>query len=151
MAIAFRFDLVTARISTLELPAAQFVVSSRPYPVELGDALVMGAALNGGALSTALYEMLPENMTLGVALSSGTLRVLNQTHAWPDENVTLGVALSSGELRQILQSYTNWPNENLTLSAGLSSGDMKVALINYTNWQTENVTLSATLDSGTLA
>lgn len=150
MATTFRFDLATARISTLDLPTSRFVVCSRPYPVEIEDAAILGATITGGTLSTGIYTMAPENMTLGASLDSGTLRSPIQAYAWPAENATLGATIDSGELRQILRIYTDWPTENVTLGAVLDSGTLKVSLISYTNWPTENLTLGATLDSGTL-
>lgn len=132
MASTFRFDFATARISTVELPTSRFVVCSRPYPIEISEAVSLGAALTSGNLGTSLYTMAPENITPAAALTGGELRQLLLTYAnWAAENMTPAASLDSGELRQLLRSYVDWPAENMTPGATLDSGELKVALIQY--------------------
>lgn len=153
MTLAFRFDLASTRIGTLEAPQSRLVISSPPYPVEVEpDGLAFTSSIVGGGLYTAIYSMPDEGLTFSSVVTSGLLRPLQHPYPdWPPEGLTFTSTMVSGELRQLLRTYPDWPAEGLTFESAVTSGALSVVLVTYANWPTEGLTFSSTITSGTLA
>ena len=122
-------------------------LTSRPYPIEVIEALSHGATVLRGFM----FETIVESFLHSSTLIAGELRpILFPYPDWPPESFNHSSTVLSGTMVTLLIRYTDWPAESFTHSAVLQSGTLVVLLISYPNWPPESFNHSATILSGTL-
>ena len=152
MTLAFRFDLASTRIGTLEAPQSRLVISSPRIRWRWSR---MGwrsrRPLWAAGSTRPSTRCRTRGLTFSSVVTSGLLRPLQHPYPdWPPEGLTFTSTMVSGELRQLLRTYPDWPAEGLTFESAVTSGALSVVLVTYANWPTEGLTFSSTITSGTL-
>lgn len=125
-----------------------FFLTSRPYPIEIIEALNTSAVLTDAQELGLIAEAVNSNLgfefaTLDPALITYTL--------WPAEAVDTTVALLSGALSAsfVTQTYTI-PAEAVDTNITIQAGSLIVKLITYLNYPPEAINTNLSIQSGSL-
>ena len=118
------------------------ILSSRPYPLEVLDALdVGGVPLPGGRYDPTMVEAL---YVAGQPITGGELRAPLVEYQWqPAEALQVGgQPITGGELRALLVEYA-WSMEELHVAGEpITGGELRVALQTY-GWSGEEIVVGA--------
>lgn len=102
-------------------------LSSRPYPIDILEALQSSAIATRGLILPLTLDGMDSSM-LAV---EGELRSILQQYTSPPEGIDSSMIQISGELRTILKTYVS-PPEGIDSSMVVLTGNLDTVLISYT-------------------
>jgi len=102
-------------------------LTSRPYPIEISDAIGVGFAMPRARLDNWQSEA----MDVSFALQNASLRDLVHFSIGAPEAMDVSFALQGATLRDLIHVYTE-NSEALDVAFGLQSATLRNAVITYT-------------------
>jgi hypothetical protein len=123
-------------------------MTSRPYPIEMDDALTQFGAVTGGKFfSNIPFEPIVQNATV----SGGDLYGAGVTYTlWPFESITQTGTVLGGDIYGSGVVYDDALPESITQTSTVLGGDLYGDGVTYDIWPFESITHTAIVTGGDL-
>lgn len=138
---------VSAIGNILDDESTTLEVTSWTYPVEVVESLNAGLAL--GANSRFTTEPMDE-LNVGLALVSGTLRDGIQFYADEIHQLDVSLSITGGALINVLKTHVQPPEDFIDVSLSITGGTLANGLVSNI-MEPEGLDVGLTITSGTLA
>jgi hypothetical protein len=132
-----------------DLPPIECFVTSKPYPLEAIDEMVIEPSIAAISLNTFGYP--PESLDVTFDIVSGELREpLISYDEYEPEELDVVFNIVDGELREALVSYDEWPEEAMDITPSINAITLDEKLITYDEWPEEAMDITPSINGVTL-